>query len=141
VDAGKIELGQEVIIDIDALPDRSYSGRVSEISSVFKPASFDRPVKALEVYVELDELDARRMRPGMVTRLQIVLDRFEDVLAVPLSVIEVEQGRSFVWVREGNQPVRRSIEVGEDNGVVAVVKSGLAEGEQVLKKPVTMVAE
>jgi HlyD family secretion protein len=135
VDAGKLKLGQEVLIDIDAIPEQTFRGKVAHISSIFKPASFDRPIKVLELVVELDELDLRRMRPSMVTRLQIVLDSFQNALAIPLSVITIDKGESYVWINQDGRPARREIRVGDDNGVVAVVESGLSEGDQILKRP------
>jgi HlyD family secretion protein len=131
VDAGKVEIGQPVNITFDALPDRTYTGTLTHISSIFRRASRDQPVKVLEVEVELDELDTKTMRPGMVARLEVVVDRFSGVLAVPLSTIRVKEEGSFVWVRGKDGPEQRLINVGRDNGVLAVIESGLAEGEQV----------
>jgi len=136
VDAGKVKVGQEVLIDIDALPEKTFTGAVAYVSSILKPASFDRPIKVLEIIVDLDEIDTRSMRPSMVARLQIVLDSFEKALAIPLSVIRVNDGKSYVSINRDGNPERREIQIGEDNGVVAVVKSGLEEGDQVLRRPI-----
>lgn len=57
------------------------------------------------------------------------------MLAVPLSVIEVENGRSFVKVKKADKTERRMVQLGKNNGIVAVVTSGLSEGEQVAGKP------
>jgi HlyD family secretion protein len=131
VDAGKVEIGQTVNITFDALPNRAFTGTLQHISSIFRRASRDQPVKVLEVEVKLDALDIAVMRPGMVARLDVVVDRFSDVLAVPLSVIRVRDGQSFVRVRGPNGPEERLVEVGRDNGVLAVIESGLQAGEEV----------
>jgi len=83
----------------------------------------------------LESLDLKRMRPGMVARLELIVDRLRNVLAIPLSVIEVEDGKSFVKVKKGDKTERRMVQLGKNNGIVAVVASGLAEGEQVAGKP------
>ncbi len=134
VDAGKIVIGQSVNVTFDALPDRTYTGTLTQISSIFRKASRDQPVKVLEIEVKLDRLDTALMRPGMVARLEVVVDRFSDVLAVPLSTIRVKDGRSFVWVRGQNGPEERLVQVGRDNGVLAVIESGLREGDEVADK-------
>lgn len=131
VDAGKVGIGQPVNIAFDALPDKTFTGTLRRVSSMFRRASRDQPVKVLEVEVELDALDKEAMRPGMVARLGVVFDRFSDVLAVPLSTIRVKDGRSFVWVRGQEGPEERVVEVGRDNGLVAVIESGLREGEEI----------
>jgi HlyD family secretion protein len=140
VDAGKIRLGQRVSVALDAIPDRTFHGSVSSIRNVFNQASPDRPVKVLQLKVDLKERDLSRMRPGMVARLDIVIDRFSDVLAVPLSVVELEDGKSFVWVKAGDEAERRPVELGKNNGLVAVVTAGLSEGDQVAGRPADMAA-
>ncbi len=70
----------------------------------------------------------------MVARLQVMVDRFQDVLAVPLSVIQMENRRSFVWVKGEDGPEKREVQIAKDNGIVAVVEAGLSEGEQVASK-------
>jgi HlyD family secretion protein len=131
VDAGKVEIGQPVNIAFDALPDKTFTGTLRRISSMFRKASRDQPVKVLEVEVELDALDKEAMRPGMVARLEVVVNRFSDVLAVPLSTIRVKDGRSFVWVKGQDGPEERMVEVGRNNGLLAVIESGLREGEEI----------
>lgn len=135
VDAGKIRLGQPVTVTLDAIPDRVFHGKVSFTSNVFNQASPDRPVKVLKMKVDLEEKDLGRMRPGMVARLEVITDRFTDVLAVPLSVVEIEDGKSFVWVKSGEKIERRAVELGKNNGLVAVVTAGLSEGDQVAGRP------
>ena len=131
IDAGRIRLGQEAIVNFDGIPDQTFRGEISKMANLFQKASFDRPVKVLEVTVELDQVDLERMRPGMATRLQVVIDRFEGALAVPLSAIKNEGGKSYVWVKGKEGPIRREVELGQNNGVVALVKRGLVEGDQV----------
>ena len=135
IDAGKVRVGQEVRVDLDAIPDRTFNGRVASVATLFSPASFDRPMKVLDLTVELENVDQERMRPGMATRIRIVVNHFQDVLTLPLSVIQTENSESFVWVKQGGGPVKRPIKLGRDNGVVAVVKEGLSEGEEVANVP------
>ena len=40
------------------------------------------------------------MRPGMAVRIEVVVDHFKDVLTLPLSVIQTDNGESFVWVKQ-----------------------------------------
>lgn len=135
VDAGKVSPGQQVEVALDAVPDRIFHGRVTEIGTIFRRASPDRPLKVLDIIVELEHLDPLIMRPGMVARLQIATARYSDVLAVPLTAVEVVDGRSFVWVRRDQKVERQEVTLGEDNGIVAVVVEGLAEGTEIASRP------
>ncbi len=135
IDAGKVRAGQEVRVDLDSIPDRTFKGRVASVATLFSPASYDRPMKVLDLTVELERVDQERMRPGMAARIQVVVNHFQDVLTLPLSVIQTENGESFVRVKQDGGPVKRAIKLGRDNGVVAVVKEGLSEGEEVANAP------
>jgi HlyD family secretion protein len=136
IDAGKVRQGQPVILTVDAIPDRTFSGEIIALDNVFKVAGWDRPVKVLGVRIKIHDLDKRRMRPGMAVRVQVIIDRFQETLAIPVSAIHIEAGRSFVWVREKSGPVRRQVQLGRDNGIVAVVEEGLWEGQEVASRPV-----
>lgn len=135
IDAGKVRVGQEVRVDLDAIPDRTFKGRIASVATLFSPAGFDRPMKVLDLTVELERVDQERMRPGMATRIRIVVNHFQDVLTLPLSVVQTENGESFVWVKRDGGPVKRPVKLGRDNGVVAVVEEGLSEGEEVANVP------
>ena len=129
-DGGKVQFGQEVSINLDALPEKTFKGRISRVGTIFRQPSSSRPVQVLDIEVSFDEIDLQRMRPGMVARRKINVDEFQDALAVPLTAVEIEQGESFVWVRgEAGAPVRRPVQLSKDNGMLAVVESGLEGGK------------
>jgi HlyD family secretion protein len=136
IDAGKVRLGQPVILTVDAIPDRTFTGEIAALDNVFKFASWDRPVKVLGIQIQVHDLDTRRMRPGMAARVQVIIDRFQETLAIPVSAIHIENDRSFVWVKEKSGPVRKQVQLGRDNGIVAVVEEGLLEGQEVASRPV-----
>jgi HlyD family secretion protein len=136
VDAGKVQPGQAVNVALDAVPEKTFTGKIVKTSSIFRQASFDRPIKVFEIEIRLDKIDIKRMRPGMATRVQIVAQRFKGVLAIPVSAIRVENGKSFVWIKEKDKPLKREVAVGKNNGIVAIIESGLAEGNEVASRPV-----
>ncbi|MEE8587631.1 MAG: efflux RND transporter periplasmic adaptor subunit, partial [Acidobacteriota bacterium] len=136
VDTGRLALGQKVNVTLDALPDEVFRGSITEIGTIFKQASFNQPSRILDVAVELDRIDSKRMRPGMAARLQIVVDRFEQVIAVPISALQLEGDGAYVWVRDSEGSIKRKVEVGQGNGIVAIIESGLEEGEEIASRPV-----
>jgi len=136
VDASKVRVGQPVAVTFDALPEKIYHGRVAEMADMFTPSAANPKLKVLEIKVTLDELDLERMRPGMSARLQFQAELFQDVITLPLAVIETRGDKSYVWVEEEGQPVAREVAVGKNNGLVAVIESGLKEGERVAGRPV-----
>ena len=135
-DAGKVRVGQEVNLNLDAIPEKTFRGRLSRVGTILRQPSRSRPVKVLDIEVSFEEIDLQRMRPEMVARLKIHVDEFQDALAVPLAAVEIERGQSFVWVRgAAGTPVRRPVQLGKDNGILVVVESGLEQGESILGRP------
>ena len=130
VDAGRLREGQEVEVTVDALPDRIFLGKLRTIGTIFRRASFDRPVKVLDMTVEFNDQNLQILRPGMVAKIEIIENRFRDVLAVPLSAIQVQDGQPYLWVRQEKQMEKRPVHLGENNGIVGIVLDGLKEGEE-----------
>jgi HlyD family secretion protein len=135
VDIDKVRLGQPVQITADALPRRSYQGRVTRISPVSLLAS-DRP-GVVRFPVEIEILSPRTdLRPGMTADVEIKCERARGVLWVPNDALFKKKGTDRVAVVVGEKQGKRET---EDRGVVAglaneartEIRSGLREGEKV----------
>ena len=135
VDSDRVKVGQEVEIVIDAIPNQVFRGSITELGKIFNRISFDRPGRVLKIKIELESIDLQQMRPQMAARFQVVLDRLQNALVVPLVSVDLSDGDPYVWVRGETAPERRRIEIGTSNELVAVVASGLEEGEEVASRP------
>ncbi|MDI9369396.1 MAG: efflux RND transporter periplasmic adaptor subunit [Synergistota bacterium] len=71
--------------------------------------------------------------PGDYARMEVLMVRKEDALAVPYECILREDGRPYVFIVEGGLAARRDIEAGEGSGGFMEVLSGLAPGDMVAK--------
>jgi len=139
VDAGKVKPGQEASIAVDALQGRSFSGTISSISAILKQLTFDRPQKVTEAFVAIDKDSdlIKQLRPGMSLKAQIQVGRYSGALVIPLSCIQERDGRSFVQVWK---PVEqtwewREITLRTNDGLTALVASGLQADEKIRTKP------
>ena len=86
IDIGKLEIGQEVDIVVDAYPDTTYRGRVRWIGpvGVRKQGS---PIVTFDT--EIDILDREpRLRQGMSCDIDIIFSRRDSVLYLPIETIE-----------------------------------------------------
>jgi HlyD family secretion protein len=135
VDSNKIRPGLPVTVTFDGIPEKVFPGRIDRIADSLTAGPQDRPIKSLEFTVRLEQPDPLRMRPGMAARLEVEIDHFQDVLAVPLAALETAGGRSFLWVERDGRPERREVTVGRNNGLMAIVTAGLKEGERVASRP------
>ena len=137
IDAGKVKIGQDANIVVDAVQGRSFGGTVVGIGTMLKQASFDRAQKISDTYVELDNVDTKLLRPGMNLKAQIQVDKYPQVVVVPLSSIQERDGRSFVqvWKPETKSFEWREIQLRTNDGLTAVVESGLNGDERIRVKP------
>ncbi|MBN2243162.1 MAG: HlyD family efflux transporter periplasmic adaptor subunit [Acidobacteria bacterium] len=137
VDSGKIGPEQEASISIDALRSQTFSGKVASVGTILKQASFDRPQKVCDVYVKIESENMKQLRPGMSLKAQIMVGRYSDVAVIPLSSIQERNGRSFVqvWKPEKKSFEWREVSLRTNDGINAVVESGLDGEEKIRIKP------
>jgi len=135
VDVSKVKLGQSVTITADALPDRTFEGRVTRIS----PASAGevRESGIVRFPVEVTVLgDSADLKPGMTANVEIVGERADDVLWVPNDALFEKDGEWFVTVVTGEKKGRpitkdRKVTKGLATDSRTEIRSGLKEGEEV----------
>ena len=124
-----------VEITLDALPDRSLSGRVDTIVPIKSPGARTFLIRVLADSVEAD--DALRITPGMSVRGRLDIDTGRSGIAVSRdAILRFPDGRVTVWVVEtdGELPVVREqvVRTGSEFGGVVEVTSGLSAGDLVV---------
>ena len=127
-------------IDVDAIPDRRYGGKVVEVGSsgYAKPQQPD--VQFFRVKILLDEPD-ERLKPGMSARAEIEVTTREDAIVIPLQcVVErpVEEGQeeeTVAFVVEAENAVRRAVKTGISDATHVEIVEGLSEGDRVVTGP------
>jgi len=139
VDIHKVALGQQAQIRIDAYPDAAYTGTVQLIGSL-ATAEQQQPgsTKYFHVQIVLAESDPR-LRPGMTARVEIVIERLEQILFVPLEGVFEKSGQKVCYVVHEKEAEERPVKVGTFNRDMIVIEEGLTEGEQIyLQDPTTL---
>jgi HlyD family secretion protein len=94
VDIGKIHLGQETRITLDAFPRVLFLGTISRIAPA---ARLDEQVKVFDVEIALDEL-GRELRTGMTANIEIRGETREQVLAVPVESVFIRGEEEVVYI-------------------------------------------
>ena len=111
VDIGKIRLGLPVRITVDAFPYRKFEGKVTHISPA---ARLKEKIKVFDVEVTL----ARQQpdfRAGMTANIEVLGDRAEKTLSVPVEGVFRKDGRQIVYLlkksfdeKPGDRPPRKT---------------------------------
>src|SRR5262245_26655676 len=138
VDRGRLKLGQQIRIKVDAIPDKEFVAELDWISPiaslVFK--GFGSADKVFPARATLKTLDSR-LRPGMSASAEVIILRQPDALLIPVRASFSKNGKPAVFVQKGQQFSERQINVGQRNEEDLIVLGGLKEGEVVtLEDPV-----
>lgn len=91
LDISKIKLNQTCNIDIDALSDKKFTGKVAKIASI---GTASNNVTTYDVTVTIDNGDSIKI--GMTANVTIVVNSKKDALVVPLSAVTTRNGKSYV---------------------------------------------
>ena len=128
VDAPKIRAGQPVRITLDALPGRSFAGRVRRVAPFV--SALEKQSRTVEVEVGFDDQRATAgLLVGYSADVEVILEVRQDVLRVPTA--SLLQG-SRVLVFEAGQLFERSIKAGLRNWEHTEVVDGLKAGERIV---------
>jgi multidrug efflux pump subunit AcrA (membrane-fusion protein) len=122
------------------LPDRTIDGAVSSVAEVTRPAGWwTGNVVKYDTIIELPSEEG--LRPGMTAEVEVIVERHEDVLLVPVTAVLQTVEGDFCWVTTAEGPQRRRLELGDTDGSFIVVHSGVNEDESVVLDPLASVKE
>lgn len=133
VDRGKVKLGQEIRVRVDAIPDREFKAKLDWISPIASlqfrgfGASSEKTFPARATLTEVDD----RLRPGMSASAEVLIETAANSLLIPAKASFMEGGKPAVWVQRGQGFQVRLIEVGQRNDNDIVVTGGLQEGDRI----------
>jgi len=132
VDINRVEVGQPVILEFDAILAAQYEGQVVEVAPV---GNIVQGVVYFKVTIELLAPD-EKVKPGMTAAVNIVVSQLENVLLVPNRAVRVVDGNRVVYLLKGGQLEKVDIELGASSDLYSEVVSGsLKEGDNVVLNP------
>jgi len=133
-DMNDIRVGQRVTIGLDAYPDLSFTGEVTQISPIGAQSTLNPKVRTFTVLVLVHGSHPNLM-PDLTASLDIELQRIAGAVVVPREAIGREEGQDFVEVWHGGGIERRPITLGASNTSDVVVTSGVQEGTTIVRNP------
>jgi len=126
-----VKVGQAMEFTADALPGRTFTGKVMFINPEIDVAS-----RSAKVVAEVVNQDGA-LKGGMFAKGRIVVSNREGVLQVPRESLQnwnLDQQTAEVWVVKGEQVEKRTVGTGASaDGIVEVV-SGVQAGDQVVTR-------
>jgi HlyD family secretion protein len=100
VDIGKIRLEQPVKITLDAYPKVKFAGVIERIAPA---ARLEEKVKVFDVEIAIDR-QGTELRTGMTANIDVIGEKREDVLTVPVEAIFKKDETDIVYVKTPEEP-------------------------------------
>ena len=146
IDVAKMTIGMPAKIDVDAIPNHTFTGIVRKIAPASKDSSSSSGTttassstdSVVKYEVEILLKDATpALRSGMSAKCTMEVLNHQNVLLLPLEYVGKDGKRSFVEIppaKPGGVAERKYIEVGQSSGSLVEILSGVTKGT-VVQKP------
>lgn len=120
-----VRAGQPVSVETSSFAGRAFNGRIARISPNVTAAS-----RTLTVEAEVDNGEGL-LKPGQFATVRIQMPQPEPAVLVPASAVRTEEATSHVFVINNGRVEDRLVQLGQAEGELVEIKSGLREGELV----------
>ena len=122
-----LKKGAAATLSVDALGEETFSGVVTNIFPTLDPVTH-----TVSTEIEVANKDLK-LRPGMYARVHLDFGT-KEALTVPDKAIvrQAGSGARYVYVFSGGKAVYRAVELGQQQGNLYEVVSGLNAGDQVI---------
>jgi HlyD family secretion protein len=142
-DIGGVKEGQRVSFTVDAFPDDSFEGAVTQVR---QQATTESNVVTYEVVISAPNNDLK-LKPGLTANVTIYTLEKNNVLAAPAKALRFQPNEAFLkkgeiiedcpgdhklWTKEGNVFKAHKVEVGTSNGIMTEITGGIEAGTEVL---------
>ncbi len=139
-DVIRVKMGQPADVRVDAFPDDSVNGKVTEIgSSALQKLTMAEESKDFKVIITLEN-PPENLKPGLSASADIITAKKNNVLAIPISAlvlmekegVEQEEG---VYIVQGSRVKFTPVQKGIMGELKIEITSGLEEGQDVVVGP------
>lgn len=128
-DINKIKVDQKATISLDAITDKTFTGKVVGIN---KMGSVSSNVTNYPVTIQFDT-QSNEILPNMSATVSIILDSKTDVLTVPSAAVTTDtNGQSSVQIMVNGKPQNRDVQIGLSSDTDVEIVSGLVDGDTVV---------
>lgn len=125
-DVGKVRLGQDAEVTVDAFPKHKFTGKLYKISAA---ATMQQNVVTYACSIKLDKYRVGMLKPQMTADVQIILSKADNLLLAPNEALKQKKGETQVVVMNGGKAELRTITTGRTDGSFTEVLTGLKDGD------------
>jgi HlyD family secretion protein len=130
-DIDKLKIGNKAEIVFDALPDRTFTGEVSQVNPSLTSSGQSQVATGTIQLDPIENLDTQLML-GLNASVEVIESEADDILLVPVEALrDLGNGEYAVFVVDNGQLKLQVVETGLSDGTYAEISSGLSQGELV----------
>jgi HlyD family secretion protein len=130
---GNLRKDQPVIVTWDALPGKSWEGRVTQVPTTVVTRGTRTVGEAITLIENPDQL----LLPKVNVSARIVTAQEQNAIIVPREAVRGESGEYYVYLIQDGQLQRRPVQTGISNLTDIQITQGLSGGEQVATTSLT----
>ena len=144
-DIGQVLEGQRVTFTVDAFPDDTFEGDVTQVR--LNPTT-ESNVVTYEVVIDAPNPELK-LKPGLTANITVYTMEKNDILLAPLKAFrftpktapenpqttqapQAGKGEKVVWLQTAEGIVPKVIKVGGSDGIYTEVKEGIQEGSRLI---------
>ena len=132
---GRLRIGNEAVVRVDALPERGFSGRIARIAPVLDAAT-------RSALIEIDIPNPKSLlKAEMFTRIELDLGTTREAVLIPREGLVYRGTQPGVYVIDGDRPTFRPIETGLTREDQVEVLANLDAGVKIVGRGATMLRE
>lgn len=128
IDISKIRQDQPVQIKLDAFPDTTFSGKITDIATLARRKNRTSQIKVFPVEIHIQGRH-KMLLPGMTVSCEIIVDEFDNVLSVPLDAVFYKNEAPHVQKVSGSSLKETMVELGPANNDFVIIEKGLKEND------------
>ena len=141
-DIGDVKEGERVSFTVDAYPDNTFSGTVTQVR---QEATTTNNVVTYEVVISAPNADLK-LKPGLTANVTIYTAEKQGVLSVSSKALRFSpttetvgkhkivdcNGKNKVWTLDGNTLKAHAVQIGMSDGTNTEIISGISRGTKVV---------
>ena len=110
MDRGLIALGNSGLVHIDALPEKTFHGKLVAVSPLTEQNFEWPPSRSFKAYLALEN-PTPQLRPGMNATADIIVARIPEAISIPAKALFTDKGKPIVYLRTEQGYVPREVTV------------------------------
>jgi HlyD family secretion protein len=131
IDLNKVKMGMNVKVFLDAYPNKVLYGAITYIDTIADTRGHESSIKYFKTIVTIKNTEGF-LRSGMSARVDIIYDKVNQALTIPIDALHYNQEQYYVYVDDFKDGTKRNIQIGRMGDKDIEVMDNLRENEVIL---------